>query len=123
MESKRQQKFSRVIQKELSEVMQKEGLSFYEGSIVTITAVRCTPDLSGARVYLSIFNSKNPLDVLKVIQVHTKDIRFKLGVSLKNHVRIIPNIEFFLDDSQEYAKHIDDLFKEIHEKEKKDKES
>lgn len=122
MESKRQQKFSRVIQKELSEVMQKEGLSFYEGSIVTITAVRCTPDLSGARVYLSIFNAKNPLEVLKVIQVHTKDIRYKMGLSLKNHVRIIPNIEFFLDDSQEYAKHIDDLFKEIREKEDRKEE-
>lgn len=119
MESKRQQKFSRVIQKELSDVMQKEGYSFLEGAIVTITAVRCTPDLSGARVYLSIFNSPKPLDLLGIIREHTKEIRFKLGVNIKNHVRVIPNIDFFIDDSQEYAKHIDELFKEIHDKEDK----
>jgi ribosome-binding factor A len=115
MESKRQQKFSKVIQKELSEIFQKEGLSFHDNTIITITQVRATPDLSIARVYLSIFNSANNAQVINSIKAQTKEIeiRYKLGVRIKNQVRIIPNLEFFIDDSQEYASRMDQIFNNI----------
>lgn len=113
MESKRQQKFSKVIQKELSDIFQKEGLSFHDNTIITITQVRASPDLSMARVYLSIYNSPKAEQVLNSIKAQTKEIRYKLGASIKNQVRIIPNIEFFIDDSQEYASRMDQLFDKI----------
>ncbi len=113
MESKRQQKFARIIQKELSDIFHKEGISFHEGSIVTITTVRATPDLSMARVYLSIFNSSNKEAALSNIKAQSKEIRYKLGTQIKNQVRIVPNLEFFIDDSIEYASHMDQLFEKI----------
>jgi ribosome-binding factor A len=113
MESKRQQKFSKVIQKELSDIFQREGLSFHESTIITITQVRATPDLSMARVYLSIYNSPNTEHTMNSIKAQTKEIRYKLGASIKNQVRIIPNLEFFIDDSQEYASRMDQIFNKI----------
>lgn len=117
MESKRQQKFSRVIQKELSELFQKEGLSFINNTIVTITQVRSSPDLALVRVFLSIYNSPNETQVINQIKAQTKEIRYKLGTMIKDQVRVIPNLEFFIDDTQAYAKRIDDIFNELHKKE------
>lgn len=117
MESKRQQKFARVIQKELSDLFQREGLSFHEHTIITITQIRATPDLSVVRVYLSIFNAADPNAVLNSIKAQSKELRYKLGARIKNQVRIIPELEFFLDDSQEYASRMDKLFDDIHRKE------
>lgn len=113
MESKRQQKFSKLIQKELSDLFQKEGLSFHENTIVTITLVRVTPDFSLARVYLSIYNSPNPALLLNLIKAQTKELRYKLGARIRNQVRVIPNLEFFIDDSMEYASKMDQLFNEL----------
>lgn len=114
METKRQQKFARVIQKELGDLFQREGLSFHDNTIVTITTIRATPDLSHARVYLSIYNSSNPQQTLNAIKAQSREIRYKLGSRIRNQVRIIPELEFFLDDSQDYASRMDKLFRDIH---------
>lgn len=116
MESKRQQKFSRVIQKEISEIFQKEGLSFFGNTIITITMVRMSPDLSIARVYLSIYNSSNNEQILSEIKAQSKEIRYKLGEKIRNQARIVPHLEFFLDDSQEYVSRMDQLFNQINKK-------
>jgi ribosome-binding factor A len=121
MESKRQQKFSRVIQKELSEISQREGLSFHGNTIVTITMVRISPDLSVARIYLSLFNSANKEQLLTEIKAQTKEIRYKLGERIRNQARIVPHLEFFLDDSMEYVSRMDQLFNQINKK-KEDEE-
>lgn len=113
MESKRQQKFSKIIQKELSDLFQKEGLSFHGSTIITITMVRVSPDLSMARVYLSVYNSGNNELVINEIRAQTREIRYKLGTRIKNQVRIIPNLEFFLDDTMEYVSHMDQIFNKI----------
>ncbi len=113
MESKRQQKFARVIQKELSEILQKEGWSFHGNSIVTITMVRMSPDLSVARVYLSIYNAANNELLINELRSQSREIRYKLGEKIRNQVRIIPTIEFFIDDSMEYASRMDKLFDNI----------
>ncbi len=121
MESKRQQKFSRVIQKELSDIFQREGLSFHGNTIVTITMVRISPDLSVARVYLSLFNSSNKEQLLNEIKAQTKEIRYKLGERIRNQARIVPHLDFFLDDSMEYVSRMDQLFNQI-KKKKEDEE-
>ncbi|MFN5706187.1 MAG: 30S ribosome-binding factor RbfA [bacterium] len=117
MESKRQQKFARIIQKELSDIFQKSGLSFHGNTIITITMVRISPDLSVARVYLSFFNSSNKEQMLNEIKVQTKEIRFKLGERIRNQARIVPHLEFFIDDSAEYVSRMDELFNRINKKE------
>ena len=113
METKRQQKFARVIQKELSEILQKEGWSFHGSSIVTITMVRMSPDLSIAKVYLSIFNAENNELLLNELRAKSREIRYKLGEKIRNQVRVIPSIDFFIDDSMEYVSKIEKLFDAI----------
>jgi ribosome-binding factor A len=121
METKRQQKFARIIQKEISDVFQKEGLAFIGNTMVTITIVRMSPDLSVARVYLSLFNSPNKDQVLTEIKSQTKEIRYKLGEKIRNQARIVPHLEFFIDDSMEYVSRMDQIFNQINKK--KDEEN
>jgi ribosome-binding factor A len=120
METKRQQKFARVIQKELSEILQKEGWSFHGNSIVTITMVRMSPDLSIAKVYLSIYNAENNELLLNELRSKAREIRFKLGEKIRNQVRIIPNIDFFIDDSMEYVSKMEKLFDSINKPKNED---
>ncbi len=123
METKRQQKFARVIQKELSEILQKEGWSFHGNSIVTITMVRMSPDLSIAKVYLSIYNAENNELLLNELRSKAREIRFKLGEKIRNQVRIIPNIDFFIDDSMEYVSKMEKLFDSINKPKNEDSSS
>lgn len=112
-ESKRQQRFAGVIQQDLGELFQREGGAWAPGAFITITRVRMTPDLAIARVYLSFLNTKKAKDDLASIRSHAGEIRYKLGVRIKNQARIIPELEFFLDDTNEYVEHMDKLFDEI----------
>jgi ribosome-binding factor A len=111
MESTRQQKISRLIQKEIGNYFLREGQSIYSGKMVTVTGAKVTPDLSIARIYISIFPSNKSKDVLSEIVMHTKSIRNFLGREVRNQLRIIPNLEFFIDDSLDYIGHIDELLK------------
>lgn len=112
-ESKRQQRFSGVIQQDLGELFQREGKTWAPGAFVTVTRVRVTPDLAIARVYLSFLNTKTAKDDLANIKSHTSEIRYKLGTRIKNQARIVPQLEFFLDDTNEYVEHMDKLFDEL----------
>lgn len=112
-ESKRQQRFAGVIQQDLAELFHREGNSWTAGNFITITRVRMTPDLSIARVFLSFLDSKKAVDGLTSIQSHSNEIRYKLGARIKNHARIVPQLEFFIDDTNEYVAHMDKLFDEI----------
>lgn len=113
MESKRQQKFAGVIQKDLAEIFQREGMNFLPNMLVTITKVRMTPDLAIARVFLSFFNSQDSALALNTIKAHASEIRYKLGARIKNQARIIPHLEFFVDDTNEYVERMDQLFDKI----------
>ncbi len=110
-QSTRQQKVGRLIQRELAVYFQREMQSICLGSMVTVTNVRVTPDLSIARVYLSIFPSNKAHEVLTSIQAANKSIRFYLGTQVRNQLRIIPELEFFIDDSLDYVEKIDKLLK------------
>ena len=114
MDSTRQNKFSRLIQKELAEIFQREGKSYYGNSFVTLTKVKVTPDLGLARIYLSIFKDKNPEGVIENLRKHMHEIRGKLGNKIKHQARIIPSLEFFLDDTLDYVEKMDAVFKSLH---------
>ncbi|MFI5217860.1 MAG: 30S ribosome-binding factor RbfA [Bacteroidia bacterium] len=114
MDTTRQNKFSRLIQKELAEILQREGKKFCGTSFVTITNVKVTPDLALARISLSVFKEKQPLALIKNMQTHKHEIRKMLGFKIKNQARHIPELEFFLDDSLDYVARIDDIFKTLH---------
>ena len=113
MESKRQQKFAGVIQEDLAAIFQREGINYLPNTLITITKVRVTPDLAIARVFLSFFNSTNPQLALQTIKSHGNEIRYKLGARIKDQVRVIPQLEFFIDDTSEYVERMDKIFDKI----------
>ena len=111
METTRQSKISRLIQKDLSALFQRECREFCLGSMVSVTVVRISPDLSVAKVYLSIFPSGKAKEIITAIQQGTSQIRFNLGKKVGKQLRIVPELKFFVDDSLDYAENIDDLLK------------
>lgn len=114
MESKRQQKFARVIQKDLGELFQRDGNTLLPGTMITVTKVRTTPDLGIVRVYLSFFNTPNNQLALNTIRSHASEIRYNLGKRIKDAVRGVPQLEFFVDDTNEYVDRMDKIFTRIH---------
>ena len=114
MESKRQQKFARLIQKDLSEIFQRDAKSMFGGAFITVTEVKVSPDLSLARIYLSFLLAKNKEAVLENIKEKGKAIRQMLATKIKNQARIIPELHFYLDESLEQASKIDALLSKIH---------
>ncbi len=111
MESQRQQKVSRMIQKELGDLFLRSGKNLVPGSLISVTVVRISPDLSVARIYLSIFPVKDKAAALKAVQENGWELRKNLGARIRNQVRVIPELVFFLDDSYDYADNIDRLLK------------
>lgn len=110
METTRQNKISRLIQKELSEIFLLQTKSM-NGVLVSVSAVRITPDMSIARVYLSVFPSERSQEIVKNINDNMKSIRYELGIRVRHQLRIIPELKFFVDDSLDYAERIDELLK------------
>jgi ribosome-binding factor A len=113
MESKRQQKFAGVLQQDLAAIFQREGMNYLPNTLVTITKVRVTPDLAIARVFLSFFNNANVQQSLQIVKSHANEIRYKLGARIKDQVRVIPQLEFFVDDTNEYVERMDKIFDKI----------
>jgi ribosome-binding factor A len=111
MESTRQKKVSRLIQKELADIFLKKGNEFAHGKLVSITRVRISPDLSFAKVYISIFPATNQEDILHSVQELSTKIRFELGQKIRSQLRIVPDIAFHIDDSLDYIDKIDKLLK------------
>lgn len=111
MDSTRQNKISRLIQKELSDLFQRQTQGSH-GVLVSVSGVRISPDLSIAKVYLSIFPSEKAPELLKNITANMRTIRYDLGTRVRHQLRIIPELKFFADDSLDYAEHIDQIIKE-----------
>jgi ribosome-binding factor A len=111
--SKRQQKFSKLIQKELAEIFQKEGRSLFNGQFITMTEVRSTPDLSEVRVYLSMEFAKDPEKLIDHINHKEKEIRLLLEKKKKNKVRSIPRLKFFIDEVPGRAARIEEIFRNL----------
>lgn len=112
METTRQNKISRLLQKDLAEIIQKEGRDLFSGVLISVTNVRISPDLSIARVYMSIFPSEKGAGILLEIKKHHSKIRGLLGLKIGKQLRIVPQLDFHLDDSLDYIDNIDRLLKE-----------
>ena len=111
METTRQKKVARLIQKELSIILQKEAPAFLGNIMVSVTIVRMSPDLANANIFLSIFPASDPSDALKLIKEHAGLIRKRLGDRVRHQLRIVPILEYFLDDSAAFAEEIENLLK------------
>lgn len=110
METTRQNKISRLLQKELSDIFLLQTKAM-PGVLVSVSAVRISPDMSIARAYLSVFPSDKSEELVKNINNNMKSIRFELGTRVRHQLRIIPELKFFVDDSLDYIEKIDSLLK------------
>ena len=110
METTRQNKIARLIQKELSEIFLLQTKAT-NGILVSVSAVRISPDMSIARVYLSVFPSEKGREIVKNVNDNMKSIRYELGTRVRHQLRIIPELKFFVDDSLDYVERIDELLK------------
>jgi ribosome-binding factor A len=113
MDSKRQLKFSRQIQKDISEIFQKDPRHFFGNALVTVTDVEVSPDLALAKIYLSVFPIKEKDDVFFSIENKKGEIRRILGNKIGKRVRIIPELAFFHDDTEERASYMDQLIDKL----------
>lgn len=113
MDNRRQQKVAGEIQRTLSDIFQRNGASYYGRAFVTISAVKVSPDLSNAKVYLSIYNIEDKQAAIDGIQLNAPDIRRRLGNSMKNQLRIVPEFDFFLDESLDEVFKLEQIFKDI----------
>jgi len=112
MESTRQSKISRLLQKDLSEIFQMESRNLFQGKMISVTRVRISPDLGLAKVYLSIFPSDQAETVLQLVKVQTKNMRRLLGNRVGKQLRVVPSLTFFVDDSLDYIANIDSILNE-----------
>ena len=111
MESLRQQKVARLIQKELATIFQRDASKYVPGSMISVTVVRISPDLSVARIYLSLFPVKDKKAALENIQKNGWEIRKNLSAQIRNQARVVPELVFIIDDSIDHAARIDELLK------------
>lgn len=110
MQETRQNRIARLLQKELATIFQSQTRDT-QGVMVSVTQVRVSPDLSICTAYLSIFPSEKAEEILKNITANEKTIRYDLGTRVRNQLRIVPELRFFIDDSLDYIEHIDELLK------------
>ena len=113
MESNRQKKVARLIQKDLSDIFLNESKSFYNGIMITITHVFVSKDLSVAKIYLSFFPEKNKLLVFKDIEQKKLQIKHKLSFKFKHQMRKTPDLVFYMDNSMEHYENINQILKDI----------
>lgn len=112
METIRQQKIARQIQSDMAEIFQREGKPCTQGSLVTVTAVRVSPDFGYAKIYVSVFPYERSNSVLEAVEEKNWFLRRELGRRVKNQLKIVPELQFFLDDSLEYIRNIEERLKE-----------
>ncbi|MDY6249774.1 MAG: 30S ribosome-binding factor RbfA [Bacteroidaceae bacterium] len=110
METTRQQRIERLLQKELGEIFQRQTQNMH-GVLVSVSKVRISPDLSVCKGYLSIFPSERADEILQNISSNIRTLRYDLGQRVRHQLRIIPELKFFKDDSLDYIDHIDELLK------------
>jgi ribosome-binding factor A len=111
--STRQQKFGRLIQKELSDIFLRDKRGILEHTLITIADVKMSPDLSVAKIYISMTLAKNKQLVLDKLNENKKDIRRSLGEKIGKQVRIVPEIIFFIDEVEDNAQRIEEIIKNL----------
>lgn len=113
MDSRRQLKVASLFKEALANILTRTGKSIYGNAFVTVTNVRLTSDLLLVRYNFSVYNSEQPEEVLGALNKHKPELKKALGQELRSHVRRMPEVEFYLDKSLDYAFHIEDIFSKI----------
>jgi ribosome-binding factor A len=113
-ESKRQQKISRLIQRDLADIFQKDTKGYFGDAFITVTQVRMTADLSLAKVYLSLMMVRDKASFIQELTDKKGLVRRLLGERIGKKIRMVPDLHFYLDDSAEYADHIEHILKNLH---------
>ena len=119
-ESKRQKQVAGVILEEMNDIFLRMGLNMVDGGMVSISKVKITPDLLEARIYLSLFQVKDATALIGRIEDRTGEIKRLLGLRVKQQLRRIPVLKFYLDDTLDYVFKMEELFKKINEEKKLD---
>ncbi|MCQ2170734.1 MAG: 30S ribosome-binding factor RbfA [Bacteroidales bacterium] len=109
--STRQLKVARELQRDLAEIIRSKGMAVFNGAMVTVSEVRVSPDLSFAKVFVSIFPSEKASAVMKILEDSTRTLRGELGHRVASQLRIVPELYFVLDTTLDYAQHIEELLK------------
>jgi ribosome-binding factor A len=112
--STRQQKFSRLIQKELSDIFQRDKRGIVDKAFITIADVKVSPDLGVAKIYISMMLAKDKQAILEKLNLRKKEIRKELGDKIGKQVRIIPELVFYIDEVEENAQRMDDILNNLH---------
>lgn len=112
MSSLRQEKVSELLRRELSTIVQRNEGEMLPGKMTTVTTVRISPDLSFAKVYVSVFPTDDLNADVAILKKYVPQLRFQLGKSIRHQLRIVPQFTFYGDDSLDYAEEIDQLLKE-----------
>ncbi len=120
LEGKRQKQVASVLEKDMNEIFQRLGLSMMDGGMISISSVKITPDLFDARIYLSFFKVKDPVEALKKIEERSWEIKRELTARVRHQLRSMPQLNFFIDDTLEYVDKMEKLFKDIKTSEEKD---
>lgn len=110
MQETRQNRIARMLQKELAEIFQSQT-RMMRGVMVSVTRTKISPDLSICTAYLSVFPSERGEEIIGNVNANMKTIRYELGTRIRNQVRVIPELRFFIDDSLDYIDRIDELLK------------
>lgn len=113
MSTVRQNKVSRLIQKEIAEIFQKEMKNSFGSGLISVTHVFMSSDMSFAKTYLSLFGIADKEKTLATIRKQVREIRRFLGIRVGKQLRVVPEIAFFIDSSADYAEHIDELLKNV----------
>lgn len=114
-ETKRQKQVAGLLKEEISVVLQRLGLSMVDGGLVSVSSVKITPDLFEARIFLSLFQVKDPGATMKKIEERSWEIKKELVTRVKHQLRSMPQLTFFMDDTLDYVFKMEEVFKKINE--------
>ena len=119
-EGKRQRQVAGALQEELNDIFRRLGLGMIDGGMVSISSIKVTPDLLEARIYVSLFQVKDPKAVMKTIESRAWEIKKELADRVKHQLRRIPVLQFYLDDTLDYVFKMEEILKKINEEKKED---
>ena len=110
-ESTRQLKVAKELQKHMAEIIRSKGMAAFGGALVSVSGVKISPELSVAKIYVSVFPSEKAQSVMEQLQENGRALRGELGNKVARQLRIVPEIVFYLDSSLDYVEHIEQLLK------------
>ncbi len=114
-EGKRQKQVAGLLHEELSDIFQRMGLSIVDGTMISISSVKVTPDLLEARIYLSLFQAKDSGAMLKKVEDKSWEIKKELAARVGKQLRRMPEMKFFLDDTLDHVFKMEEIFKKIND--------